>query len=629
MEVQCLNCGKKCDFIVSNEGDPNRGTIGVCSNCGKKQVMKEKNPLVRKSQISVIDNTASDKPEPKNDPKKPQYFNPFAKKRRKYPLEHIKDDPMMGENTRGVRAKTNPLVKKSSKEIAFEMGFADGKASKRMPKINENDIIQEHIDDYLEGFRIGRLEQGESTMAKKNPFVKEAREFLMTEEQKNRDKKTNMVFPEGGLEGKGDGKSLPHTKFDTVDRKEHRHSPDPSDFIPGYKEWFDSQVDKYYDGWVEDHIRNSGGEIVGSNTPGTMNLEKGEREHAPTFPTEAPYEKQLESRHHFNNYETIIAKNTKWNVKKSDLKELLKKAQISPEAKEMSPEEIEGQVISTIEKQPKVAEGIVYEYLVEKQKEEPIRESLQNLALEARDIILNNIGKAVNIIVQRYLERQQMQKTVNPPLKGVQDFGGQNVINLDEPTAGTKKEIKIAQWDKVPQIVKFLISHPEIGVAVYKTLKNNFGKKEEPEVEACMAKRNPFITKKSNLKKESYQISDEEIKKIMQYPEIVEDIIKKYFALTRNKPIEDVAPEPFKPEDTGVMYQAKANPFLIKAKKKNVKVPYCPNPEHKEKKYRLVNGGDENRLLVCPKCGNVYHPEGQAFREPSPDFYCNSELPPP
>jgi len=182
---------------------------------------------------------------------------------------------------------------------------------------------------------------------------------------------------------------------------------------------------------------------------------------------------------------------------------------------------------------------------------------------------LNNIGKAVNIIVQRYLERQQMQKTVNPTLEGVQDVGGQNIINLDEPTAGTKKEIKIAQWDKVPQIVKFLISHPEIGVTVYKTLKNNFGKEEEPEVEACMAKRNPFLTKKSNLKKEAYQVSDEEVKKIMQHPEVVEDIIRKFFMTKPNRPtVKDIAPEPFKPEDTGVMFQAKSNPFLVKAKKK-------------------------------------------------------------
>jgi len=147
-----------------------------------------------------------------------------------------------------------------------------------------------------------------------NPFVKEAREFQYTEQQLERKKDKNMVFPEGkqgtdkkdddddddddDTKSKGNGSnSSRYRNFDTVDRKEYRSSPDPKDIIPGYKEWYDREVDNYYDGWLDNHIENSGGSIPGSNTEKKMNLDGEERNHAPEYPDHAPYEQQLESRH--------------------------------------------------------------------------------------------------------------------------------------------------------------------------------------------------------------------------------------------------------------------------------------------------------------------------------------------
>jgi len=163
-----------------------------------------------------------------------------------------------------------------------------------------------------------------------NPFTKKARDFKWTDEQIKRKKDKNMVFTEGpqNLEEvkDSDGKSkskkekddpgkvidpeLYHKKFDTVDRKEYRRSPDPKQLIPGYKEWYDANVDEYYPGWVDDHVKNSGGSVPGSNTEKMMNLDDGEKHHAPVYPTEAVYEKLLESRHNFDDdYVRIVADN--------------------------------------------------------------------------------------------------------------------------------------------------------------------------------------------------------------------------------------------------------------------------------------------------------------------------------
>ena len=49
-------------------------------------------------------------------------------------------------------------------------------------------------------------------------------------------------------------------------------------------------------------------------------------------------------------------------------------------------------------------------------------------------------------------------------------------------------------------------------------------------------------------------------------------------------------------------------------------IPYCPNEEHKGKKYKLINGGDYNKYMFCPKCGQVYQTTGNFSNQPQPDW---------
>lgn len=154
------------------------------------------------------------------------------------------------------------------------------------------------------------------------------------EQQERRDLGKNMVMPEGNQDIDSDGKDNKdgeksdkytsveeNRRFDTVDRKDMHSSPDPRVLIPGYKAWYNREVDKYYDGWVDDHIENSGGKVVGSNTEKTMNLKDEERYHAPVYPTEAPTEKMLETRHHFDEgYTRAVASNADDMKKESGVK---------------------------------------------------------------------------------------------------------------------------------------------------------------------------------------------------------------------------------------------------------------------------------------------------------------------
>lgn len=177
----------------------------------------------------------------------------------------------------------------------------------------------------LQGKTYGQL--GQATAAN-GPFnlKKFAREWDYTEQQKKRTLERKKIFPQGkpdekmgendkeGSEGKDGGKNKAMNandprRFDVVDREDAR-TPNPEDFIPGYKEWKDKEVDKYYDGWLEHHIENSGGKIIGSNTEKIQNLNDGEKYHAPVFPDEAPMEKLLETRHEYDDdYERKVAGN--------------------------------------------------------------------------------------------------------------------------------------------------------------------------------------------------------------------------------------------------------------------------------------------------------------------------------
>lgn len=85
--------------------------------------------------------------------------------------------------------------------------------------------------------------------------------------------------------------------------------------ICGYKEWMAREMDKFYPGWVEDHIEKMGGEVSGSETNygnRRMNLDEGERRHLPRYPEEKLIEKQMEveERHRNNIYKTKTAGKT-------------------------------------------------------------------------------------------------------------------------------------------------------------------------------------------------------------------------------------------------------------------------------------------------------------------------------
>jgi hypothetical protein len=92
------------------------------------------------------------------------------------------------------------------------------------------------------------------------------------------------------------------------------HGGDPNGkIVCGYKEWMAREMDRFYPGWVEDHIRKAGGEVVGSETEygnRRMNLDEGERRHLPRYPEEKLIEKQMEveKRHHYNHSTKMATK---------------------------------------------------------------------------------------------------------------------------------------------------------------------------------------------------------------------------------------------------------------------------------------------------------------------------------
>jgi len=144
---------------------------------------------------------------------------------------------------------------------------------------------------------------------------------LQDEKGQNKNIKKNVP----GGESSNLDEMNPSYEWNTVDRKEYRSSPKPWDFDPGYKDWYDREIDKYYDGWLDDHIENAGGSVPGSNQQKTMNLNEGERAHAPEFPIEAIYEKLLESRHEFNDdYVKVVAKGKTYVFKRAEAEEIVK-----------------------------------------------------------------------------------------------------------------------------------------------------------------------------------------------------------------------------------------------------------------------------------------------------------------
>jgi hypothetical protein len=87
----------------------------------------------------------------------------------------------------------------------------------------------------------------------------------------------------------------------------------------GLKQWMELEMDRYYPGWLEDHIKQAGGEVVGSETNfgnRRMNLDKDERRHMPRYPEEKLIEKVMErERHHYDANDTKLASNSAKMIK--------------------------------------------------------------------------------------------------------------------------------------------------------------------------------------------------------------------------------------------------------------------------------------------------------------------------
>ena len=221
---------------------------------------------------------------------------------------------------------------------------------KNMANTEADTLARTLLDDHMLNYKYEIMDlKRKGLIASANPFIKEAREFKLTDQQKKRkwgedllnEDKTKSDTSTPSNKAAGSDKVSPispaftdgtwksynwHTTFSPLDRLDARHAPNPVDFVPGYKEWYDREVDKYYDGWLNDHIENAGGSVPGSNTEKTMNLNDGEHNHPPVYPTEAPTEKMLETRHQFNDYETIIAANDKeYKFSLKDIETILRK----------------------------------------------------------------------------------------------------------------------------------------------------------------------------------------------------------------------------------------------------------------------------------------------------------------
>lgn len=258
--------------------------------------------------------------------------NPFYKKSDEQPTEcphcghHCKGEKCLKcgkekenlENAIGnkfdeIFSKSNPFYK-SSKNIKIAREFSDrSEHGKKMKELSDKNMIYNENPLYSTRNQ-GNNNNGDDTKREKNEFS----DSTMPDEQDHLN---------------------PSFNYNTVDRKEYRSSPNPNDFIPGYKDWYDREVDKYYDGWLDDHIENAGGSIPGSNTEKVMNLNDGERAHAPVFPTEAIYEKLLEGRHNFDgDYTRIVANGKTFVLKKADVEEILKTA--NPKKKKQNEKEI-------------------------------------------------------------------------------------------------------------------------------------------------------------------------------------------------------------------------------------------------------------------------------------------------
>lgn len=294
--------------------------------------------------------------------------NPFIKTSGKRPLTVV---PAYGRDYKTGQEAIGAW--NASKD--FQIRDMSSKDNGRYCGIGESDAIQKEGYDSikirfnkLRDVAIVELANGEEKQIESstNPFVKTAREFKRSPwgtYMKDLSER-NMAFPEVPPKGKQNrqysdskvdgalskrpedlqGQEAAHDKkggqtpkddsdnptfgvfdFNTVDRKEQRSSPKRRDLEPGQKEWESKELDPYYDGWVTDHIENSGGKVIGSNTPkeNIMNLNGDERE-KDMGNRDMIYERLLEARHQFNDdYAFVNVADQTYKISKEAAKSII------------------------------------------------------------------------------------------------------------------------------------------------------------------------------------------------------------------------------------------------------------------------------------------------------------------
>ena len=598
-KYKCPKCGNIEEKLISkqHEGDESN-TFLMCNKCGHRALQKAfmPSPQITVAQSKDVGNdqnkkAPSNKPEAKDDPviKNPRDLHKRFRKREEKRI--MSRDP---ENVRNVGTQTarreimdNPFVKKA-------------KVSKESKEIN--------------------------------PFVKEAREFRWTDTQKERKKDKNMVFPESKQEegsdetsvggGKGSGSfEQQETRFDTIDRKEVRNSPDPQDLLPGYKEWYNKEVDEYYDGWLDNHIENSGGKIVGSNTEKVMNLEDGERAHAPEYPTEAAYEKLLESRHELGD----------------DKKEMV--ASANPFIKQAN-KKVVAEVNPFVKKKPslkRTAFPVPMHY-------EPTEEDMEmaRLAIERRYDFVNDIRNMSNELettefikeVAKYMKHEQIvvSPEENKPWNIESDDLNTKSFGAKNPFC--KGILKTAAWE--------ISMSPEGWNNVYENL---HGMSVEELAEAIASddfakindEKDPLGGDISFLEtKEEYYLklpqdvlADEAYKRIEENNTsdngghmvwIDKEGFHKVPVDNMSEMIEEDKEDQKSSSSQLNNQECGGSMFCDDSKISGTRAPFCPNKEHKGEKIRLIKNSPENKYFMCPSCKKVYYNKGNSIGEKQPEW---------
>ena len=628
-QYSCPKCGNSDRKLIStqHEGDVSN-TFFMCNKCGHKALKKAFMPtsqMVQAQSKSVGSDqnkkAPSNKPDPKDDPliKNPRDLHKRFRKREERSI--MSRDP---ENIRNPGSQTsarrdimnNPFIKESVRKKDSKEKKEERKKRQEKCPCNDNPFV---------GRGRGRIENEKK--ASLNPFIKEAREFRWTDTQKQRKNDKNVVFPESRQNvdndkpskgnGNGNGDNVveqQETRFDTVDRKEFRNSPDPKDMIPGYKEWDNGEVDKYYDGWLDDHIENSGGKIVGSNTEKVMNLEDGEREHAPVYPTEAAYEKLLESRHELadDRKEMVASKNP--FIKQASKKE------VNPFVKKKSSLKKR----AFLNEQPMSLEKVLE--LVQSGKNPEINDFLMEKEQTVQDI--RNNGMLYRFLVEKFnLKEPKIEDNI---INENNEQGFKDIVNRANSNPFCKRMEKTAAWE---------ISMSKEG---WENVDENLHGMSVEELAEAIAS-DDFAETADERDLLSGDISFYEEKKA-KYLELHQDVLadEAYKRVKKNNtsdngghmvwidkegfnkvPVDNMLERIEEKESHGSQLdnqECGGSMFCDDSKISGTRAPFCPNKEHKGKKIKLIKNSPENRYFMCPDCKKVYYNKGNAIGEKQPEW---------